>query len=130
MLPYGGGSGNSNSSHTMMTSSASSISSHEISNNTFYAGSSGIHSLASLTARSSTGPSARKQSHDMDVSEMTPNSKAKHRYETSLGQLTKKFICLLKESPEGVSFLVSMSMSMTCGQHVAQSKFIVSLVHS
>jgi len=32
----------------------------------------------------------------------TPNSKSKHRYETSLGQLTKKFICLLKQAPEGI----------------------------
>lgn len=32
----------------------------------------------------------------------TPN-KSKHRYETSLGQLTKKFISLLKQAPEGVS---------------------------
>lgn len=33
----------------------------------------------------------------------TPN-KSKHRYETSLGQLTKKFISLLKQAPEGVGF--------------------------
>jgi len=31
----------------------------------------------------------------------------KHRYETSLGQLTKKFINLLKQAPEGVSSVLS-----------------------
>lgn len=96
-----------NSSHTIPSSS---MSTHEVSNNTFYAGSSAVQTLASLTARSSgpTANSGRKQNtHDNDGSEMTPNSKAKHRYETSLGQLTKKFICLLRESPEGVSFWFS-----------------------
>lgn len=34
---------------------------------------------------------------------ITPSKVTKHRYETSLGQLTKKFITLLKEAPEGVS---------------------------
>jgi len=32
----------------------------------------------------------------------TPSKAGRHRYETSLGQLTKKFISLLKEAPEGV----------------------------
>ena len=33
----------------------------------------------------------------------SPSGKSKHRYETSLGQLTKKFISLLREAPDGVS---------------------------
>lgn len=32
----------------------------------------------------------------------SPSGKSKHRYETSLGQLTKKFITLLREAPSGV----------------------------
>lgn len=95
ILPYCG------NNHTITTYDVSS-----------YASGSGTHTLASLTARSTPSNSSRsKQNYqnqhqiESDSSEMTPNSKAKHRYETSLGQLTKKFICLLKEAPEGVSFL-------------------------
>ena len=92
-------------------------------------GTSAVHTLASLTARSSASSSRSRQNHghsyqqnhghsyqqhnqDSEMSsEMTPNSKAKHRYETSLGQLTKKFICLLKDAPEGVSYLLLISCS-------------------
>lgn len=74
-----------------------------------------VHTLASLTARSAVSRPRQnhghchQQQHNQDSemsSEMTPNSKAKHRYETSLGQLTKKFISLLKDAPEGVSSLL------------------------
>lgn len=91
--------------------SSSSYQSYDMSSNASYASSSSAHTLASLTARSNSSRS-RQSNHshnqlDSDASEMTPNSKSKHRYETSLGQLTKKFICLLKEAPEGVSSLLN-----------------------
>lgn len=95
--------------------SSSGPQSYDMSSNGSYASSSSVHTLASLTARS-TSSRSRQSNHshsqlDSDPSEMTPNSKAKHRYETSLGQLTKKFICLLKEAPEGVSFLLKSMTS-------------------
>jgi len=33
-------------------------------------------------------------------------TKAKHRFETSLGQLTRRFIGLLKDSPDGVCIFI------------------------
>lgn len=38
----------------------------------------------------------------------SPSGKSKHRYETSLGQLTKKFITLLREAPSGVRKLLAL----------------------
>ena len=43
-----------------------------------------------------------RQSSSFSAFSDSPSGKSKHRYETSLGQLTKKFISLLRDAPSGV----------------------------
>lgn len=58
-------------------------------------------STATRGKKAGAATAASKSSAPKEVE--TPSKAGRHRYETSLGQLTKKFISLLKEAPEGVS---------------------------
>ncbi len=58
--------------------------------------------LVASLPKSNQKPSLRSTPTPIIADESTP-SKAKHRYETSLGQLTRKFINLLQSASDGVS---------------------------
>ena len=85
----------------------------------------GFMSPVTLTASPASGPTAATtpppkpivnkvtiQSPPLTEDSATP-SKGKHRYETSLGQLTRKFISLLQNASDGVS-LVSLYVCVFC----------------
>lgn len=73
------------------------------------------HSDSGRTSSTLSGRTARQSASSSSIYSVftdSPSGKSKHRYETSLGQLTKKFITLLRDAPTGVRDIQSPALRL------------------
>ncbi|KAI1289735.1 Transcription factor E2F3 [Halotydeus destructor] len=91
---------NSSSSNTTTTAAASNHNTSSISSTT--SSTSSLSGQSKSINQKASNNLLNNISASTNALQSNSSKAAKHRYETSLGQLTKKFITLLKQAPEGV----------------------------